>query len=437
MQNVLHTVSQWGNFSFSVAREFFSAGTACLPLRLAPARTQDPYRFYDKLRRRDPVHRSYLSGGYVLSRAEHIKLVLTDSRFSSDIRLSSLWQRSESAAASPGCHGRGVSNYTPRPLVLCDGPEHRSARSFTLKCINGVVEHLCAAELPALVDAQLCRATGAGACDWSEVFTRPLSEQICFRLLGIPEERQSWFRSLMVDGLTFAFHDGDRLVRYPFVFCRKPSRNPQLRFCIEGAFAEMSRQQAEGGVIAALDTCCQMGSLDPAEAAVLAAEVFVASFEALRFQVGNMICSLASHPTAQEQLRRDPGLIPAAVIELERYDPAVQAVFRYAKEDLVFAGRRIRRGDNLVLLLGSANRDPAAYPRPDEIDFHRPVARHFTFGNGRHSCLGIDLARRLEALLLRAFVERKLTVRLTGKPAWTQTLPMRGVSRLPLQASVE
>ena len=93
----------------------------------------------------------------------------------------------------------------------------------------------------------------------------------------------------------------------------------------------------------------------------------------------------------------NPGLLPGAVEESLRLEPAAAVVDRYATRDVSIGGAGIRRGDPVTVSLAGANRDPAVFPEPDRYDIGRPnSARHLAFARGTHFCLGAHLAR-LEA----------------------------------------
>jgi hypothetical protein len=114
-----------------------------------------------------------------------------------------------------------------------------------------------------------------------------------------------------------------------------------------------------------------------------------------------MICNamlhLLSEPAQLDLVRADPRLLPGAVEESLRLEPAAAVVDRYATRDTGIGGAGIRRGDPVTVSLAGANRDPAVFPEPDRYDIRRPnSARHLTFARGPHFCLGAHLAR-LEA----------------------------------------
>jgi cytochrome P450 len=105
--------------------------------------------------------------------------------------------------------------------------------------------------------------------------------------------------------------------------------------------------------------------------------------------------SLLHHPDVLEELRADRALLPNAVHELLRYDfgPA-DWLPRYALRDFELEGRKIRKGQLLMLSFCGADRDPAVFPDPDRLDIHRDTTRLAIFGHGPHYCLGANLARQ-------------------------------------------
>ena len=95
--------------------------------------------------------------------------------------------------------------------------------------------------------------------------------------------------------------------------------------------------------------------------------------------------------------------------------------------------RVIRRGESVTLLLGSANRDPAAFPNPDRLDIARRPNRHLAFGRGIHFCLGAPLAMAQGGLALRLLFEHCIDWRLANTPVWSETFGFRGLTCLTIK----
>jgi cytochrome P450 len=139
------------------------------------------------------------------------------------------------------------------------------------------------------------------------------------------------------------------------------------------------------------------GPLTEAETISNAAVLMFGGIETTEGMIANAMLHLLSHPGELELVRADPGLIPAAIEESLRLEPAAAVVDRYATRDAELGGARIRAGDQVTVSLAGANRDPRIFDSPDAFQIRRPDAnRHLAFAHGPHFCLGAHLAR-LEA----------------------------------------
>ncbi|HIF05832.1 MAG TPA: cytochrome P450 [Gemmatimonadetes bacterium] len=107
----------------------------------------------------------------------------------------------------------------------------------------------------------------------------------------------------------------------------------------------------------------------------------------------NAVAALLEHPDQWELLEREPELLPCAVDECLRFESPAQFIGRVAKEDLEINGQLIRKNEAVLLLLGSANRDPEQFDDPDRFDVSRDPNPHLSFGRSRHSCIGGTLVR--------------------------------------------
>jgi len=134
--------------------------------------------------------------------------------------------------------------------------------------------------------------------------------------------------------------------------------------------------------------------------------------------IGNGTLALLEHPDQLDWLAQHPDLTPQAVEELLRYDSPAQVASRIARSDLVLDQTKISRGEQVLIVLGAANRDPARYPDPDRLDLTRTGTPHLAFGAGPHFCVGAGLAR------LEAQETFKRIARSVSKPkpdSWSHT----------------
>ena len=144
--------------------------------------------------------------------------------------------------------------------------------------------------------------------------------------------------------------------------------------------------------------------------------------------------ALLRHPDQLQRLREDPGLIPAAVEELLRFDSPVQTTFRRALADGEVNGVAVRQRDTIAVLVGAANRDPDAFENPDRLDVGRATCPHLTFGRGIHHCLGAPLARLEGRIVFEMLLERFSRIRLLdAHPRFRTGVVLRGLHSLPLR----
>lgn len=150
--------------------------------------------------------------------------------------------------------------------------------------------------------------------------------------------------------------------------------------------------------------------------------------------IGNGVAALLAHPEQLAMLRDDPDLWPSAVEEILRFDSPVQMTARTAHCDKEIAGRRVGKGEVVVMLLGGANRDPKVFDRPDRFDITRTNARdHLAFASGIHVCLGAALARFEGVTALRELFARYPDLQLRAAVQRRGSVNLNGYRRLPAQ----
>jgi cytochrome P450 len=150
--------------------------------------------------------------------------------------------------------------------------------------------------------------------------------------------------------------------------------------------------------------------------------------------IGNGTLALLRNPRELENLRRDPALLPGAIEELLRYDSPVQMTGRSARTERVVGGATIEPGQQVVVLIGSANHDSERFADPDRLDVRRGDDEHLSFGGGSHYGLGASLARLEGQVAIGAIVSELPKLRLaTEEPEWRETLTLRGLKSLPVE----
>ena len=158
----------------------------------------------------------------------------------------------------------------------------------------------------------------------------------------------------------------------------------------------------------------------------------MAGHEASVNVVGNGLLALLSHPEQLARVHADPGLVPAAVEELIRYDSPLQMFERTATADTEVAGVTIPQGAKIAALLGAANRDPGVFADPDRLDVGRKPNPHLGFGVGIHFCLGAPLARLELQVALGSLLRDLPGLALAGDAVRRPEFVIRGLATLPV-----
>jgi cytochrome P450 len=175
------------------------------------------------------------------------------------------------------------------------------------------------------------------------------------------------------------------------------------------------------------------GVLAVQEGTIILHTLLSAGGESTTSLLGSAARILAEQPELQEQLRREPALIPSFVEEALRLESPFRYLMRSVPSDAALAGVDIPAGATVLLFWGAANRDPAEHDHPDDVDLDRRVMRHHVaFGRGIHHCVGAPLARLEAQVVLRVLLERTSSISLDPerRPRWVDSLLIRRYEQL-------
>ena len=400
-------------------RERWQSGVSYNPLSAEMA--QDPYPTYAKLRGRDPVHRSRLMDAWVFSRFADVDAILRDHRhFSSDPR---------KRVAS----GRRASlpNVEEPSMLFLDPPDHTRLRALVNKAFTPRAVAALEPHIRELMTTLLDAVDDPAAFDLMEAVAKPLPVIVIAEMLGIPPE----------DRAKFAVWSDQR------ARILEPTLSPDERETADAAMRSLDeylmpiisarRVDPKDDIISALAQAEEEGDkLTEREVLIMLRLLLVAGNETTTNLIGNGVLALLRHPDQLAAMREDPALIPSAVEELLRFDSPVQVDVRSVLDDCEVNGFRVRRGDNVVTLLGAANRDPDRFEAPDRLDVRRGDQNHLSFGRGIHHCLGAPLARLEGRVVLQALIDRFSSLRLLeDRPAFRSSVALRGLLALPVSAT--
>lgn len=151
--------------------------------------------------------------------------------------------------------------------------------------------------------------------------------------------------------------------------------------------------------------------------------------------INNAILCFIEYPDQYQRVKAAPDLIPSAIEEVLRYRSPFQAVFRKTACDVTLHGQSIPKGSLVLPMIGSANRDPGHFAKPDRFDITRDPNPHIAFGHGPHFCLGAPLARLEAKIALEHLLSQLDDVRLASEEPWEPrgALHVHGPTRLPIR----
>jgi len=383
----------------------------------------DPYPFYHRLRAADPMHLTPI-GLYVASRHADIVSILRDKRFGKDF-IGRMTRRSGPQILEEPVY-RSMSHW----MLQLDPPDHGRLRGLVVRAFTARRVEDMRPRIQAIVDEIIDRVEPRGAMDIIADFAFRLPVTVICDMLGIPEkEREVFFTSS---------RDGGRLLDLAPLSNAEIAQQNAFNLAMAEYFRrlfDLRRREPGDDLTTKLVQAEQDGDkLTNEELIANVILLFGAGHETTVNLIGNGLLALHRNPDQLRLLQNDPSLIANAIEELLRYDSSVQVTGRTTLEDVDdIGGIPLAKGQSVVCLLGSANRDPAVYADPDRLDITRADVRLLSFGGGIHYCVGAQLARIEGEIAIATLLRRLPNLRLDDpdRPDWRQTFVLRGLNELP------
>ncbi|MEV6223076.1 cytochrome P450 [Nocardia fluminea] len=366
------------------------------PEPVAPTRTRvrfnpfsaefrdDPYPLYQQLRETEPVHRTL--GMWVLTRHADVRGVLHDRSFSAGLIPSLVSRQAERLGH---CSVAQIERLGRKSLVFTDNPDHARLRGLVNRVFTARSVEALRPLVTRVAGELMERAWRDGGLDVIADLAAPLPVAVLCEWMDLPEELRGrvgpWthdIRFLLEPGM---MKGGD--------FERVCAVVEEFAAAIDAVLPDR-RARPGTDLISQLLAARTAGGdvLSDEELVFVCIMCFVAGNETTKSLIGNGTLALLRHPEQAALLRGGPEPVEAAVTEALRYDPPLQLTKRLATRDMQLGGAWISAGEQLLVCLGAANRDPAVFPAPDEFDLSRTGGGHLGFGHGMHGCLGGLLA---------------------------------------------
>lgn len=308
-----------------------------------------------------------------------------------------------------------------------DPPDHTRLRKMARPAFSPRRMEGYRVEIEKITEDLLDRALEGGEFDLMRDFAQPLPIIVISGLLGVPERDQADFDR--IGNVIGTALDGARSARQ---LRQIQKATAELDTLIERLMVERRADPRED-VLSDLVAQHDDGRMSATELGAMFRLLLVAGFETTVNLIGNGVMALLRHRHEWERLVADPELAGGAVEEVLRYDSPVQLTGRWAHRDTEVEGVPISAGQQVMCLIGSANRDPAHFTEPDRFDITRAnAAEHLSFSGGAHYCLGAPLARLEGVTALRALSRRVPGLRPTAMPTRRDTLTVRGLATFPV-----
>ncbi len=392
-----------------------------VPLRYSPYDYQiheDPYPTYSRLRDEAPLYRNEELDFWALSRHEDVLAA-----FRNPAQLSNRFGVSlDPAAYGPDAH-RAMS------FLAMDPPDHTRMRSLVSKAFTPRRVAELEEGIRALAVEHVDAAVERQAFDFVGDFAGLLPMDVISEMIGVPRADRVELRRL-----------ADLLMHRVEGFNDVPPEGVEAAFAMAGYFAEMvstrRARPSEDLTSALLGTDLAGDQLTDDEIISFLFLMIVAGNETTTKLLANAWYWGWRFPDERAKVFAEPGRIPAWVDETLRFDTSSQMLLRVTTGDVELQGTVLPDGERVLLLVGSANRDPRCFPEPDRYDLDRDTSKLVSFGSGRHFCLGAALARLEGRVGLEELLKR--IGRYEIDPAGAErvhSINVRGFARLPTTVS--
>jgi cytochrome P450 len=393
---------------------------------LTPEGKSDPYPRYAAIREQSPAFRSAI-GIVVVGRYKECQWVLRDPRFGkSDGRA---WEAYGLTEAEWLARFPDFDRNSRRSMLGLDPPDHTRLRGLVSKAFTPRTVERLRPSIVSLTDEILARI--GGEVDVIAEVALPLPMTVIGEMLGVPPSQRAELQPLVRTAVaTLELNATLDQLDASEVAAK------EIRARLDELIAERRASPTDDLLSELIQVEEQGDRLSHDELLSTVMLLFAAGFETTTNLIGNGLLALLEHPAELQRLRDDRSMIRTAVDELLRWDSPVQLDGRAAIEDLDVRGVAVAAGEQVVTMLGSANRDPRAFDDPDRFDVGREGAAPMSFGSGIHYCLGAALARTEGQVVFDRLLDRFMTI----EPAWAGARPiyrdsivLHGLESLPVR----
>jgi cytochrome P450 len=377
---------------------------------------ENPYPAYHELRRKVPVFKWEQYGYWCFTRHEDVNALLRDRRFGRQIL--HVATREELGLAEIPARLKPFYDFEKHSLLELEPPVHTRLRGLVSRAfLSRQVERL-RPKIDKLSNSLIDGFEGQEEVDLLAAYATPIPVIVICELLGVPTNMADQFLKWSHDMVSMYMARRDAAVEEAAV-------KATLAFSdyMHGLIAER-RRNPQGDLLSELVRAESEGQrLSEDELVTTAILILNAGHEATVHSIGNGVKTLL-------ELDIKGPVTENLIEEILRYDAPLHLFTRYALEDIEYAGLKFRKGEEVGLMLGAANRDPARFENPDQFIPTRDPNPHVSFGAGIHFCIGAPLARLEMLIAFQTLFARLPKLKLAARPRYKDVYHFHGLEEL-------
>lgn len=408
-----------------------SEGMDAVPVLFDPASRvfrQERCATYERMRKADPVHWCESINAWVLFGHRTIADFL---------------RSSNTHVQAPDPLQELMDSLTPEPLrvfqhhmlLFLDAPDHPRMRGLVQKAFSPKAVEVIRDAFNRKVVGTMERWRPGQVVDVIDEVALPLPMATICELLGVPFVDHHLFR-------TWGF-DVNRVIDIPLpietVAIAAEGAGNMIAYLAKVVDGRARSDPGDDLLGALISAEVEGDRLSRDELIATAALLLIAGHDTTVSLLGNMVHSLLTHADQLQLVRADRTLIPGTVEEVLRFESPLQMATgggRYVRASVLLEGKQIDAGARVYVMLGSANRDPAAFENAERFDISRTGNRHMAFGKGMHFCLGAGLARMEAHVALGELLDRTESIELVDEaPQWRDFVPLRQLEHLHVRVT--
>ena len=325
-----------------------------------------------------------------------------------------------------------LKNKRPMIPLQIDPPDHKKFRKLLDPIFAPRKMAVMDDEVSQLVNHLIDQFIERGEVDFAKEFSIPFPSQVFLTLLGLPYEELDRFLT-MKDGIIRPDHVTGKLYGSKEASDYQQTIADSVYDYFDEILDQREVERQDDLLSHFIDAEVEGDRLSREDILDICFLFLIAGLDTVTATLDCMFSFLAQHPDHRRQIVEEPALIPNAIEELLRWETPVMGVARVAVQDTELNGSPVKSGDQVMIMIGSANTDEAEFADADEVRFDREVNRHIAFGGGIHRCLGSHLARLELRVALREWHKRIPDYEIEPGHTLSYTPGLRSIDYFPMR----